>query len=101
MGIVQKIGGAEYFQKDRRILGVAIIGASNPAASEADGGESGRCVPPHATAEYGTKILYSAGEVEGLEEHPSSSEFNIVDRLNENKRNESDGVGDIGEVFFG
>jgi hypothetical protein len=58
-------------------------------------------VPLDVTAEYGTRVLYTAGEVEGLEEHPSSSEFNNVDLLNENERIESDGVSDIGEEFFG
>ena len=76
--IIQKIGGAEYFPEDKRILGDTIIGASNTVASEADGGERGRCVPLPATAEYGTKVLHTGGEEEGLEEHPNSSEFNNV-----------------------
>ena len=42
--IVQKLGGAEYFQEDRRILGNTVIGASNTIASEANGVERGRCV---------------------------------------------------------
>ena len=58
-------------------------------------------MPPYVTAEYGTRVLYTAGEVEGLEKHPSSSEFNNVDLHNENERNESDGVGDTGEELFG
>ena len=58
-------------------------------------------MPPDVTAEYGTIVLYTAGEVEELEEHPSSSENNNVDLLNENEKNESNGVGDIGEEFFG
>jgi hypothetical protein len=99
--IVQKTEGAEYFAKDIMIPGDTIIGASNTVASEVYGCERGRRVPPDATAEYGTIFLYTAGEVEGLEEHPSSSEFNNVDRFNENERNESDGVGDIGKEFFG
>ncbi len=98
--IIQKIGGAEYYPEDRRILGDTIIGASNTVASEADGGERGRCVALPATAEYCTKELHTGGEEEGLEEHPSSSEFNNVDRKTQNERNESDGVGDIGEEFF-
>ena len=85
--IVKKLGGAEYFQEDGRIASDTIIGASNRVASEADGRERGRWVPLDATAEYGTRVLYTVGEVKGLEEHPSSSEFNNVDRLNENKRN--------------
>jgi hypothetical protein len=99
--IVQKIGGVEYFQKNIRITGDTVIGASNIVASEANGGEGGRCVPSDVTAEYGTNVLYTAGEVEGLEEHPSSSEFNNVDLLSKNERNKSDGVSDIGEGFFG
>ena len=99
--IVQKIGGAEYFQEDRRIPGDTIIRASNTVASEADGGGIGRRVPLNATTEYGTRVLYTSNEVDGLEEHPSCSEFSNVDRLNENERNESDRVGDIGEEFFG
>ena len=39
--IVQKIGGADYFQENRRILGDTVIGASNPVASVADGDERG------------------------------------------------------------
>ncbi len=69
--------------------------------SEADGEERGSCEPPDVTAEYGTRVLCTAGEMEGLEEHPSRSEFNKVGLLNDNERNESDGVGDIGEDFFG
>jgi hypothetical protein len=85
--IVQKIGGADYFQENRSILGDTVIGASNPVASVADGDERGWCVPLDVTAEYGTIVLYTPGEVEGLEEHPSSSEFNNVNLLNENERN--------------
>ncbi len=44
-------------------------------------------MPLDVTAEYGTIVLYTPGEVEGLEEHPSSSEFNNVNLLNENERN--------------
>jgi hypothetical protein len=80
--IVQNIGGAEYVQTDRTIPSATVIGASNTVAFEADGGEKGRCVPLDVTAEYGTKVLHTAGEVDGLEEHPSSSEFNNVDLLN-------------------
>jgi hypothetical protein len=77
--IVKNIGGAQYFQEIKRIVGDTIIGASNIVASEADGGKRGRCVPPYATAEYGTVVMYTAGEVGGLEEHASSWEFNNVD----------------------
>jgi hypothetical protein len=45
--------------------------------------------------------MYTAGEVEGLQEHPSTSEFNNMDLLYDNERNESDGIGDIGVDFFG
>jgi hypothetical protein len=99
--IVQKLGGADYFQENWRISGDTVIGASNSVASVADGDERGRCVPLDVTAEYGTRVLHTAGELEGLEDHSSSSEYNNVDLLNENKRNELDGVGDIGEEFFG
>jgi hypothetical protein len=99
--IVQKIGGAEYFQENRRINGDTVIGAVNTVASEADGGERGRCVPLDVTAEYGTRVMYAADEVEGLEEHPSSLNFNNVDLLNEKEINKSDGDRDIGEEFFG
>jgi hypothetical protein len=99
--IIQKISGADYFPEDKRIPCDTKTGASNTVASEANGGKRERCVPPSVTAEYGTRVLYTAGEVEGLEGDPSSSEFNNVDRLNENERNESDGVSDIGEEFFG
>ena len=54
------------------------------------------------TAETGSRLLNTAGEVEGLEEHPCSSEFHNVDPIKDHdERNESDGVGDIGEDFFG
>ena len=99
--LIQKIGGAQYFPENRSILGDTIIGPSNTVASEADGGERRRRVPLSATAEDGTKVLHTGGEEEGLEEHPSSSEFNNVDRQTQNERNDSDGVGDIGEEFFG
>jgi hypothetical protein len=99
--IVQKIGEAGYYQQDKRIPGDTVIGVSNTVESEADGDERGRCEPPDVTAEYGTRVLYTAGEEEGLEEHPSSSEFHNVDLLYDNERNESDGAGDIGEDFFG
>ncbi len=42
-------------------------------------------MPPDVTAEYGTRILPTATEVEGLEEHPSSPEYNNLDLLNENE----------------
>ena len=58
-------------------------------------------MPPDVMAEYGTRVLYTAGEVEGLEEHPSSSEFNNLDLHNEKERNESDGVGNTSEKLFG
>jgi hypothetical protein len=99
--IVQKLVGADYFQENRRFPGDTVIGASNPVASVADGDERGRCVPLDVTDVYGTIVLHTAGEVDGLEDHPSSSEYNNVDLLNENERNKPDGVGDIGEEFFG
>ena len=58
-------------------------------------------MPLDVTAEYVTIVLYTAGEVEWLEEHPCSSEFHNEDLFNDNERNESDGVADIGEEFFG
>jgi hypothetical protein len=99
--IVHKLGGVDYFQENIRIPGDTVIGASNKVASEVDGGERGRYVPLDVTAEYGSRVLYTASEVEGLEKHSSSSEFNNVDLLTENERNESDGVGDIGKELSG
>ncbi len=99
--IVHKIGEAEYFQQDRRIPGNTVIGVSKTVESDADGDENGSCEPPDVPAEYGTRVLYTDGEVEGSHEHPNTSEFNNVDLLYDNERIESDGVGDIGGDFFG
>jgi hypothetical protein len=101
--IVHKIGEAEYYQPGRRIPGETVTGVSRTVESENDGEERGNCDPtPIVTAENGSRLLNTAGEVEGLEEHPCSSEFHNVDLLNDHdERNESDGVGDIGEDFFG
>ena len=77
------------------IVGVTIIGASNKAAPEADECEKGKCLPLDDPAESGTGVLYTASEVEGLEQYPCSWGHN------ENERNDSDGVGDIGEDLFG
>ena len=72
--IVHKIGEAEYYERNGRIPGDTVIRVSKIVESEADGDQRGRCEPRDVTAEYGTGVLYTAGEVEGLEEHPSSSE---------------------------
>ena len=51
-------------------------------------------VPPDDVLENACTAVYD-GEEEDPKEHTSDRVFIIVDRLNENERNESGGVGDM------
>jgi hypothetical protein len=54
--------------------------------------DTGLCLPPDATAEDVTEIIYNAGEVEGLEERIFDLACIDAERPNESDRTESYGL---------